>query len=614
MSIRLIDTSTFQMRVFVGEKIPNYAILSHTWVDDEEVDFQEMTAIACDPRHPATLKPGYTKIRFTCEEARRHNIKYVWVDTCTIDKSSSTELSEAINSMFKWYRNAEVCYVFLSDLEPGVDVEEAMKSCRWYKRGWTLQELIAPENLRFYNRIWEFVGTKSDLKSTVSAITGVDQVVLMDCTVLPEFPLARRMSWASQRTTTRTEDLAYCLLGIFDVNMPLLYGEGNKAFIRLQEEIIKHSNDLSIFWNFPCTTTGSIEGLGFYPGRDLFATTPRDFSESGDIVPRTLAVGFKREFALTNNGVRFATAKFKVLLLRGYYVMDLQHTYGRSQDCLMALQKIGPGVFVRLAISLEKCWRGSPALVDSLNPCENEDAYVVSKISASIEEQMHTCRRHALRFEIHEEGRERYRRIIEVPTPHENWNSAHQEFITMGQPSVGYVSLRDLSGFSRQKNERYCYLVCSFQHCRSIVFNLNESVLQMKLLAPHDLEKHHARLDRGVEMERLLLGHPDRYGNKEDRLVLDGVTVSAKFEVADDCDYPSYRITIRFEHHHDSKKRYWFRMALILCFLTFTLPLWSKSIYIYTSTQLQQSGAQRYLTWRCLICFWKTWLSLSIIQ
>jgi hypothetical protein len=576
MSIRLIDTTTFQMRVFVGEKIPNYAILSHTWVDDEEVDFQEMTAIACDRRHPATLKSGYTKIRSTCEEARRHNIKYVWVDTCSIDKSSSAELSEAINSMFKWYRNAEVCYVFLSDLEPGVDVEEAMKSCRWYKRGWTLQELIAPEDLRFYNRIWEFVGTKSDLKSTVSEITGVDQQVLKDCAVLQEIPVARRMSWASQRTTTRTEDLAYCLLGMFDVNMPLLYGEGDKAFIRLQEEIIKHSNDLSIFWNFPSTSPGFSERLAppglrggafqqFYPGRDLFATAPKDFSESGGVsVPRFYAGDLVRAFAPTNNSVRFATAKFNLVRTTGnhpscYYIMDLQHIYGGSKYCLMVLEKIRPSLFVRLALSLEECKAIPLVFPDSIDVSSpSEDAYIVSKISASIEKQMHTCRHHAIRFQIngYEEGRRDYsRHVIEAPTPHENWNSAHQEFITMGEPFVGYVSLRDLNGFSRQ-TERYCYLACSFQPSKPFLWNLErESMLRMKLLVPHDLEKHHARLDRGVEMGRLLFRHPGRYGDREGRLVLDGVMVSAKFEVADDRDYPSYLITIRFEYHGDPKRR-----------------------------------------------------------
>jgi len=200
MSIRLIDTTTLRMKLFVGEDIPQYAILSHTWIEDEEVDFREMTALVDNHKHFARWKSGYLKIWFTCEQARRHELPYAWIDTCCIDKSSSAELSQAINSMFKWYRDAKVCFAFLSDLHlPSGSCNDramrAMRDCRWFRRGWTLQELIAPPSLRFYNSAWEFVESKSQLKSLFRSITGVDEDVLSDRACLPEIPLARRMSW-----------------------------------------------------------------------------------------------------------------------------------------------------------------------------------------------------------------------------------------------------------------------------------------------------------------------------------------------------------------------------------------------------------------------------------
>ncbi|OIW27820.1 hypothetical protein CONLIGDRAFT_551906, partial [Coniochaeta ligniaria NRRL 30616] len=173
--------------------------------------------------------------------AFRDGLAYVWIDTICIDKSSSAELSEAINSMFKWYRNAAICYAYLSDV-PQVRLEYS----RWFTRGWTLQEMIAPQELRFYDANWDALGTKSDLLDRLCDITGVDTTALRGGN-LRFFSVARKMSWASRRQTTREEDIAYCLLGIFDISMPLLYGEGSKAFIRLQEQIIKEYDDESLF-------------------------------------------------------------------------------------------------------------------------------------------------------------------------------------------------------------------------------------------------------------------------------------------------------------------------------------------------------------------------------
>ncbi|KAJ6780424.1 hypothetical protein PWT90_02311 [Aphanocladium album] len=239
--MRLIDVTTKQVAEFLG-KPPPYAILSHTWGDDE-VTLQELA----DPA--ARQKQGFAKISQFCATVslRLPNIKYVWVDTCCIDKSSSAELTEAINSMFRWYREAVRCFAYLQDvsLQGKCEAGPEFESCRWFSRGWTLQELLAPRDLEFFDRDWKLIGEKQSLCSRISKATGIQESALKT-DAFHEYSAACRMSWASQRQTTRTEDMAYCLLGIFDINMPMLYGEGEKAFLRLQEEILKSFDDQSL--------------------------------------------------------------------------------------------------------------------------------------------------------------------------------------------------------------------------------------------------------------------------------------------------------------------------------------------------------------------------------
>ncbi|KAH8887793.1 HET-domain-containing protein, partial [Thozetella sp. PMI_491] len=236
--MRLLNCRTRELEEYVGEEIElhPYAILSHTW-GEEEVVFSDIT----QGNTHYTAKKGWYKVEKTCQQALQDGYDYVWADTVCIDKSSSAELSEAINSMFKWYRGAAICYAYLCDL-PEVPFRES----RWFTRGWTLQEMIAPEQMRFYDRHWNFRGAKSDLLETLEEITGVDTNALRGGN-LRFFSVARKMSWASKRNTSREEDTAYCLLGIFDITMPLLYGEGARAFYRLQEEIIKGYEDESLF-------------------------------------------------------------------------------------------------------------------------------------------------------------------------------------------------------------------------------------------------------------------------------------------------------------------------------------------------------------------------------
>ncbi len=312
--MRLIEAQTLKLREFPENTIPTYAVLSHTW-GSEEVSFQEMQIGVGD------TKEGFKKIRGCCERAIEDDLLYVWVDTCCIDKSSSAELSEAINSMFRWYQNAEVCYAYLSDLnlvkytstmlddfKNGVGITQIpLKESRWFSRGWTLQELLAPPRVEFFDCRWQLFGSKADLCERISEITGIEPQALHGQS-LASFSVAKRMSWAAKRKTTRTEDIAYCLLGIFGVNMPLLYGEGMQAFTRLQEEIMKDSDDQSLFAWQPLSNENA-DKLRINPIRGPLAESPQEFALSGNVVPlRDWAVS--EPYSMTNKGLRITIPLF----------------------------------------------------------------------------------------------------------------------------------------------------------------------------------------------------------------------------------------------------------------------------------------------------------------
>ncbi|KAK3339787.1 heterokaryon incompatibility protein-domain-containing protein [Lasiosphaeria hispida] len=216
---------------------PQYAILSHTWgADTEEVTFDDMV------NGTGQDKPGYQKIKFCAEQAERDGLQYSWVDTCCIDKRSSTELAEAINSMFRWYQQATRCYVYLSDLPasrvPKHVWEPVFRKSRWFTRGWTLQELLAPLSVEFFAQ-GRRLGDKHSLVREIHEITGVAIPALQGCN-LSRFSIEERFEWAAARQTSKEEDWAYCLLGIFGVFIPPIYGEGKAhAAHRLREEITK---------------------------------------------------------------------------------------------------------------------------------------------------------------------------------------------------------------------------------------------------------------------------------------------------------------------------------------------------------------------------------------
>lgn len=316
--MRLIHTTRLELQEFFDTHIPEYATLSHCWGKDEVTYQQFMAGEGRDTE-------GWRKIVFCCKAAKSiSNLEWAWVDTCCIDKSSTAELSESINSMYEWYRQATRCFVMLpetlqddeqegcrrkpethSDVgegsetaSPTSDELQAVRNCqishvrrsnedsgtishlgqsRWFARGWTLQELLASPSAVFFDRDITLLGTAFDLRQQLAEITGIGIEYLTGVRNVHQASVACRMSWASKRQTTRGEDIAYCLLGIFDINMPLLYEEGSKgAFRRLQEAIIAQSDDQTIFaWT---------REMGPNSRSSVLAQSPSDFAECAFLV------------------------------------------------------------------------------------------------------------------------------------------------------------------------------------------------------------------------------------------------------------------------------------------------------------------------------------------
>ncbi|KAK4043937.1 heterokaryon incompatibility protein-domain-containing protein [Parachaetomium inaequale] len=328
--MRLLHTESLELTEFFGKQTPEYAILSHTWADDE-ILFGDVQGGR--PGLLGSSKAGLDKVLRAVSVAKENGFEYIWIDTCCIDKSSSAELSEAINSMFAWYSRAAVCYAYIADFDSGAS-QRLSKANRWFTRGWTLQELIAPFRIEFYDKNWVNFGDRARLGKLLSAITEMDELALgwhrdLDCRValatgrpgirppsscchfcrqnavemLESFSVATRMSWAANRTTTREEDTAYCLLGIFGVNMPLLYGEGPGAFLRLQHEIVRKSaTDHSIFAFTPRERAEARSIDGYSRSTWLFARSASWFA-GGPKLSLTADKEFSPTMALTNIGV-----------------------------------------------------------------------------------------------------------------------------------------------------------------------------------------------------------------------------------------------------------------------------------------------------------------------
>ncbi|KAK1531758.1 HET domain-containing protein [Colletotrichum paranaense] len=294
-----------------------YAILSHRWESDEdEVTFEDIAS--ADMRTKNLL--GWSKIEKTCTEALRIGIAYAWIDTCCVDKRNLTELTEAINSMFKWYAEAEICFAYLSDVDSGGDLTKSV----WFTRGWILQELIAPGRMEFYDKHWSTIGSRVDLSQQIQLRTSINAEILRHDSstrrsiqsLLAGIPVGRRMSWAADRRAKKEEDRAYSLLGIFGVSMPLLYGEGDRGFLRLQEEIIKETNDMSLFAWCDSTVTSPDGSAEF---RGILTTTPDHLRDCRDL---TSLSDLRRgpEFSMTNMG---RPLEKKILFISKQFTADL---------------------------------------------------------------------------------------------------------------------------------------------------------------------------------------------------------------------------------------------------------------------------------------------------
>ena len=310
---------------FRDDEATNYAILSHRWIGPE-VDYAEMVGLAKmdrEERDDIRGCDGYRKLLASCKLANRDGFEWLWMDTCCIDKTSSAELSEAINSMYRWYENSRVCYAYLHDVSgsslPTASDDGVYPNSNgwpeWFSRGWTLQEMIAPGNVQFFNKDWQRIGDKRTLAATLATITRVPQIVLTDGLSSNRPCVAQILSWAADRTTTRVEDRAYSLLGLLDVNMPMLYGEGKKAFQRLQLEIIRMSDDQSIFawgWDGKNGRTGGIladDPIFFRSCHEMELMDHDDFvQELGrDLTPkerRSIKEGRVGVFPITNRGIQ----------------------------------------------------------------------------------------------------------------------------------------------------------------------------------------------------------------------------------------------------------------------------------------------------------------------
>ncbi|KAK3625381.1 hypothetical protein LTR22_023573 [Elasticomyces elasticus] len=261
--MRLINTDTFMLQEFIdADSAPKYAILSHRW-GDEEVSYKAWRKDRCKVN-----SKGYVKILDACAFADERCQAWLWVDTCCIDKESSQDLSEAINSMWYYYESAVECYTYLADVtanDPTVSLEQLSQS-DLFNRGWTLQELIAPKRVIFVSSSWEIIGLKYPLNHRASEVHNTESPAISTRSLMNEihaitkipidvfadpehrfmYSVAQRMSWMGRRKTTRIEDMAYCLLGLFDINMSLLYGEREGAFLRLQREIFARTEDETI--------------------------------------------------------------------------------------------------------------------------------------------------------------------------------------------------------------------------------------------------------------------------------------------------------------------------------------------------------------------------------
>jgi hypothetical protein len=347
--------------------------------------------------------------------------------------------------MFRWYKNAVVCFTYLSDLPvgPKKDLRHTLRLCHWLTRGWTLQELVASKTVEFYDEAWNLRGDKHELCELLSEITRIDEDVLRDSSLLTNIPVARRMSWASTRQTTRVEDMAYSLFGIFDIHLPLIYGEGEKAFLRLQEAIAQDNNDLSLFaWT-------SLDKTYRQTYRGLFARSPLDFRNCDRLLRILSPLTPTEEYVITNKGIRL-TARMNEGLSQ-----DGEKDFLLNLDCIDSSRQQPDGmhsiVFIRLVRTPHGYVRhlaDTPLLVTptAVQASAPQTIYVPKTINPAESQELN--KRLGQRFHIAIDNKTPYAIALTRQYPMHLWETEKSGFMTDGNEKfIGVVHLRIQGGY-----------------------------------------------------------------------------------------------------------------------------------------------------------------------
>ncbi|KAL8869505.1 MAG: hypothetical protein Q9174_004223 [Haloplaca sp. 1 TL-2023] len=328
--MRFINATTLQFVHVPDSELAfeenKYAVLSHRWgAASDEISFQDIEE-SRDYLH----KKGFAKFKGFCDLAFESGCRYCWIDTCCINKGDAMEMNEAINSMYRWYEESHICIIYLEDVP-----QKPLFDSVWFDRGWTLQELIAPKEANFYDKAWQFIGSKTGLSQSLSTKTAIPESILNHTMKPSACSVAQRMSWAAKRQTTRVEDRAYSLLGIFAINMPQIYGEREAAFLRLQRAVIQQSKDETIFaWPIndeACT--------------GLLAKSPSDFAGCNDVISIRGSTGFSEsngELSIKLRVIPYSMETYCALL----HCTDQTSTDARIAIFLTKLS--GSGEYVRV--------------------------------------------------------------------------------------------------------------------------------------------------------------------------------------------------------------------------------------------------------------------------
>lgn len=268
--MRLLNTTNLEFQSGEHTKFcqEGYAVLSHRWFPHEVTLAQFGSHVEELRSGSSVLSPQLDKIRGACLTARNKGIKWVWIDSCCIDKRDLVETTESINAMYRWYRDSTLCIVYLYDVKKNAAI--SIKNSHifdrlgqdnpseWFSRGWTLQELLAPHHMEFYDKEWTYIGSKNRMKASISSITGIDESYLTGESDFKKACIAQKMSWMVGRATTKEEDIAYCMIGLFGITLAPIYGEGMRAFTRLQETLMssRFMDETLFAWKMPTVNAG----------------------------------------------------------------------------------------------------------------------------------------------------------------------------------------------------------------------------------------------------------------------------------------------------------------------------------------------------------------------